>query len=105
VIESEDVEGFPPSSNGHESAGIVEEFGGWLTDLTHGEGSDLHVKVGTPPKIRRSGALVPLDHRPLLDEETAAIAAVIIPPDRRSRFESVGEVDFAYSFRGSAGSA
>ncbi len=100
MIETEDVEGLPPSTDGRESPGIIEEFGGWLTDLTHSEGSDLHVKVGTPPKIRRSGALVPLARRPLLEEETAAIAAVIVPPDRRGRFETVGEVDFAYSLPG-----
>jgi twitching motility protein PilT len=101
VIEAEEVEdGLPPSSNGHGSRGILDEFAHWLSDLTHNEGSDLHVKVGTPPKIRRSGSLIPLEHPQLLDEETAAIAAAIIPADRRGRFETVGEVDFAYSLPG-----
>jgi twitching motility protein PilT len=100
VIDAEDMEGLPPSPNGHEGRGIVEEFGRWLTELTQGGGSDLHVKVGTEPKIRLSGSLVPLDHRPLLEEETAAIAAAIVPADRRGRFETAGEVDFAYSLPG-----
>ena len=33
--------------------GIVDEFNGWLALLVERNGSDLHVKVGTPPKMRR----------------------------------------------------
>ncbi len=100
MIEAEDVEGLAAASNGHESRTILEEFGDWLTQLTEQQGSDLHVKVGTPPKIRQSGSLLALERRPLLDEETAAIAAAIVPVDRRPRFEAAGEVDFAYSLPG-----
>ena len=35
--------------------GIVDEFNGWLGLLVERNGSDLHVKVGTPPKMRESG--------------------------------------------------
>jgi twitching motility protein PilT len=98
VIEAE-VQSLPPSPNGHSSQGIVEEFSGWLTDLTQRDASDLHVKVATPPKIRVSGVLIPIERPPLTDEETGAIAAAIIPADRRQRFETLGEVDFAYSLR------
>jgi twitching motility protein PilT len=100
VIEAEDVEGLSPASNGHETRTILEEFAGWLAELSQREASDLHVKVGTPPKVRQSGSLLELDRRPLTDEETAAIAAAIVPVDRRPRFESAGEVDFAYSLPG-----
>jgi twitching motility protein PilT len=98
VIEAE-IDDLPPSPNGHSTRGIIDEFSGWLADLTRGDASDLHVKVATPPKMRVSGALVPIERPPLTDEETGAIAAAIIPPDRRQRFESLGEVDFAYSLR------
>jgi twitching motility protein PilT len=98
VIDAE-VQSLPPSPNGHSALGIVEEFNGWLTDLTRSDASDLHVKVATAPKIRISGVLVPIERPPLTDEETGAIAASIIPADRRQRFETLGEVDFAYSLR------
>ncbi len=81
------------------AGGIIEEFGGWLAALNRSEGSDLHVKVGTPPKVRLSGVLMPLEHPPLTDEDTGAIAAAIIPANRRAQFEASGEVDFAYSLR------
>ncbi len=75
----------------------VAEFDGWLAQLTACEGSDLHVKVGSPPMIRMPGGLVRLDRDPLTTMETRAIAESIVPDDRKPRFEENGDVDFAYS--------
>ena len=80
--------------------GIVEEFNRWLSLLVERNGSDLHVKVGTPPKVRQSGALLPLDREPLSHDEMEAIGTAIVPPERLERFEAAGEVDFAYSLAG-----
>jgi twitching motility protein PilT len=80
--------------------GIVEEFNGWLSLLVERNGSDLHVKVGTPPKVRQSGALLPLDREPLSHDEMEAIGTAIVPHERIERFEAAGEVDFAYSLPG-----
>ena len=75
----------------------VAEFDQWLAGLVEGEGSDLHVKVGSPPMLRMPDGLVRLDRDPLTTVETNAIAESIIPDDRKERFEANGEVDFAYS--------
>jgi twitching motility protein PilT len=100
VIEAERTgSGLPPSPDGDGRNGVVEEFHGWLTDLARSDGSDLHLKVGTPPKVRLTGELLPLERPPLSNEETLEIALAIIPPERRQRFEGAGEVDFAYSLR------
>jgi twitching motility protein PilT len=80
--------------------GIVGEFNGWLSLLVERSGSDLHVKVGTPPKMRESGALLPLDREPLSHDEMEAIGTAIVPPERVERFEAAGEIDFAYSLPG-----
>ena len=80
--------------------GIVDEFNGWLSMLVERNGSDLHLKVGTPPKIRESGALLPLEREHLSHDEMEAIGAAIVPPDRVERFEAAGEIDFAYSLPG-----
>ena len=76
---------------------IVPEFNGWLEQLVEGEGSDLHVKVGSPPMIRLPKGLHRLDRDPLTGIECQAIADGIIPTDRKGRFVENGEVDFAYS--------
>jgi twitching motility protein PilT len=76
---------------------IVPEFNGWLENLVAGEGSDLHVKVGSPPMIRLPKGLTRLDRDSLTGIETQAIADGIIPEDRKEKFRDTGEVDFAYS--------
>jgi twitching motility protein PilT len=105
VIDTDDVEGGRrEGSNGSDRSdparGVAEEFRGWLVELATGEGSDLHVKVGTAPKLRIAGTLVPMAREPLTHEETEAIAEAIVPSERRARFEASGEVDFAHSIPG-----
>ena len=77
----------------------VAEFDGWLKELMDGQGSDLHVKVGSPPMIRYPGGLERMPRDPITPVETAAIAESIIPADRMETFDKAGEVDFAYSLR------
>ena len=43
---------------------IVPEFNGWLEELVAGEGSDLHVKVGSAPMIRLPKGLYAARPRP-----------------------------------------
>ncbi|MEX0983565.1 MAG: PilT/PilU family type 4a pilus ATPase [Actinomycetota bacterium] len=76
---------------------IVPEFNSWLEELINGQGSDLHVKVGSPPMIRLPQGLQRLERDALTAIETQAIAEGIVPADRKATFAEKGEVDFAYS--------
>ena len=80
-----------------DSSPIVPEFNSWLEELVKGNGSDLHVKVGSPPMLRLAYGLERLDRDPLSPIETQAIADGVIPEDRKALFKERGEVDFAYS--------
>jgi twitching motility protein PilT len=66
------------------------------------EGSDLHVKVPSPPMVRVHGKLRPIeDMDPLKPEDTEAALQHIMPDGAiREEFESDGEADFAYAIRG-----
>ena len=81
-------------------APVLQEFNDWLTNLAESTGSDLHVKVGTPPKIRDTGKLRVIERHALAPEETQAIADAIVPHDRKARLAEMGEADFAYSLPG-----
>ncbi|MGQ0670105.1 MAG: type IV pilus twitching motility protein PilT [Actinomycetota bacterium] len=83
-----------------QGSAIVEEFNGWLRELVAGEGSDLHIKTGAPPKFRETGRLRAIERERLGPGEPEAIAAAVVPQDRRARFEELGQVDFAYSLPG-----
>ena len=65
--------------------------------VEHG-GSDLHLKVGTPPVARVDGELRPIDERRLTDEDLETFLAVVTArtPVRRDLFVSSGDLDTTY---------
>ncbi|MGH9044211.1 MAG: type IV pilus twitching motility protein PilT, partial [Acidimicrobiales bacterium] len=74
-----------------------------LRVLDHWDGSDLHLKVGAPPRVRIDGELRTLvDELALTPEDTTAVAAAICPPRVAENFNKHHEADFAYSVPGLA---
>jgi twitching motility protein PilT len=71
-----------------------------LRDLAEVDGSDLHLKVGAPPRRRVDGVLATLNEPVLRPEDTSAIVQAIMPPSVKSEFEAKHEADFAYGVRG-----
>ncbi|HUC35701.1 MAG TPA: type IV pilus twitching motility protein PilT [Acidimicrobiales bacterium] len=71
-----------------------------LHDLAKVDGSDLHLKAGGPPRQRIDGVLASLDEPKLTPEDTAALAAAIMPANIREIFEERQEADFAYAIHG-----
>src|SRR5690606_11112337 len=75
----------------------------FLRALAEAEGSDLHVKVGSPPRLRVDGTLRRVQGADdLTAADTAAMAAAVMRPDVRERFETSADVDFAYALDGVA---
>ncbi|HEY3020405.1 MAG TPA: type IV pilus twitching motility protein PilT [Solirubrobacteraceae bacterium] len=75
-----------------------------LRALVESGGSDLHLKVPSPPLIRVDGDLQPLDGAvPLMPQDTEAVLDVLLgDPARRTEFDAEREVDFAYAIPGLA---
>jgi twitching motility protein PilT len=72
-----------------------------LRTLIEREGSDLHVKVGTPPTARIHGELVPLEgHQPLTPMDTESAFEQIAEQRSIQEFQQSGEADFSYSIEG-----
>jgi twitching motility protein PilT len=75
-----------------------------LQYLADKEGSDLHIKVGSPPMVRISGELEPLpDLATLTPADTEeALHEILKDPARVQELEDEGEVDFASAVPGLA---
>jgi twitching motility protein PilT len=72
-----------------------------LRTLVEREGSDLHVKVDSPPVARMHGELVPLEgFGELGPEDTEAAFKAMAEPRSQAEFEEDGEADFAYALEG-----
>ena len=65
--------------------------------------SDIHLKVGQPPVLRRDGELGLLpEHPPLYDSDLEAALAIVadLTPAKLSHFHETGELDIAYAAEG-----
>jgi twitching motility protein PilT len=65
--------------------------------------SDIHLKVGQPPVLRRDGQLGLLpDHAPLFDSDLEGALALVadLAPAKLSHFHESGELDIAYTADG-----
>jgi twitching motility protein PilT len=72
----------------------------FLKALTELFGSDLHCKVGSPPRIRIDGNLRRLDVPALTAEDTESMVTQVLREDLRAEFLKTNEADFAYSVPG-----
>ena len=61
--------------------------------------SDIHLKVGVPPILRRDGALGPLEEAPVLTDRDAETVLEVVgkrSPERLEAFKTSGDLDTAY---------
>ena len=63
--------------------------------VKHG-GSDLHIGVGQPPKMRMHGDIMPIRADPVTHEEATRMMSEISGPHNWEIFEQRGDLDFAY---------
>jgi twitching motility protein PilT len=61
--------------------------------------SDIHLKVGVPPILRRDGSLGPLEEAPIVTDRDVESVLEIVgkrSPERYEAFHSTGDLDIAY---------
>jgi twitching motility protein PilT len=75
-------------------------MGAWLEALVAAKGSDLHLKVGSPPRMRVDGRLIVLEGPVLTPEMADNLLRELIRPDLYDEFRHGNEADFAYSLPG-----
>jgi len=71
-----------------------------LTLLVQRGGSDLHLAVGSPPRIRVDGKLILTEFDPLTPEIARKLIYSILTPDQIARFEKSLELDCSFGFSG-----
>jgi twitching motility protein PilT len=63
-------------------------------------GSDLHISVGSPPRIRVDGVLLPVEHPALDGEDTRRLATSVLTSDQIARFDRDLELDCSFGLEG-----
>ncbi len=71
--------------------------------LVEAGGSDLHMRVGEPPILRKSGEMERIEGQPKLDPATMESLVTSIMPEKNLReFRETNDTDFAYEIAGVA---
>lgn len=73
-----------------------------LEEMLEQGGSDLHLSVGSPPKIRVSGKIRELEYEPFTEDLMLGLLREFIPENRWNQFEEGSDVDMAYEISGKA---
>ena len=71
-----------------------------LEKLVSTNGSDLHLKVGSPPAYRIDGELHPAELPPLTSDGTLQLLLDLLPDRLKSDIEDASDIDFAYGKAG-----
>jgi twitching motility protein PilT len=79
------------------------DFDALLAAAVESGASDVHLKIGRPPLVRRDGGVGPLEgYEPLTEEDldTCLRAVTAISPKRYDRYQEEGDLDIAYTAPG-----
>ncbi len=82
-----------------DARGAIEDL---FRVLVESGGSDLHLRTGEPPMLRRHGELVREDRPPVAGERLEAMLASIMSPRDVSEYREANDVDWAYEMEGLA---
>ncbi|MBA3854286.1 MAG: hypothetical protein C0503_07710, partial [Gemmatimonas sp.] len=84
-------------------AGAREAMEKLLRMLVEQGGSDLHMRVGEPPILRKSGEMHRVEGQPKIDPATMEALLLSIMPERNQKeFKESNDTDFAYEIAGVA---
>ncbi len=86
----------PPSETERAPVSVLP----FLRALIESGGSDLHCKVGSPPRIRVDGRLRRLEADVLTGKDTEHMVHEVLRSDLVASFDATNEADFAYAMEG-----
>jgi twitching motility protein PilT len=89
----------PSGPDPAEARGAMEEL---FRLLVSSGASDLHLRSGEPPMLRRHGELVREDLPPLPAERLEAMLVAIMTPKEMTEFREAADTDWAYEIEGLA---
>ena len=76
---------------------ILEDL---LKKIVEVDGSDLHITVGTPPRVRKNGALIPMGDEKLMPDAVKSMVESKMNPEQLNRFNNGEEIDYSIGVPG-----
>jgi len=93
MAETKDTGGSGSSDNGELSLAVL------LKTMIHQGATDLHLSAGSTPLLRLDGGLVPLETRPLTQEDTRRLCESVLTDSQKKAFEEELELDLSFGVK------
>ncbi|MHC4133589.1 MAG: PilT/PilU family type 4a pilus ATPase [Planctomycetota bacterium] len=77
----------------------IQELLRWAVEL---EATDIHVKAGSPPRLRVNGILSAVGEEKLTDDETRAMVRNFLGDQQWEAFDRTGDLDLSFALEGIA---
>ena len=71
-----------------------------LKKIVEVDGSDLHITVGTPPRVRKNGALIAMGDEKLMPDVVKSMVESKMNPEQLKRFNNGEEIDYSIGIPG-----
>ena len=71
-----------------------------LKKIVEVDGSDLHITVGTPPRVRKNGALIPMGDEKLMPDVVKSMVESKMNSEQLKRFNNGEEIDYSIGIPG-----
>ncbi|MGN0017583.1 MAG: type IV pilus twitching motility protein PilT [Candidatus Gastranaerophilaceae bacterium] len=83
---------------------MTEQFNldSFLEKVVKSNSSDIHLKVGERPVVRRDGLILKVDAPPIQSSEMNAIVSSIVPEFLKDKLYELTDLDFSYEVKGIA---
>lgn len=72
----------------------------FLEKAVKSDASDIHLKVGERPMVRRDGVILKVDMEPITKEDMDYVVDHIVPEFIRDRIATATDLDFSYNLKG-----
>ena len=83
----------------HRKVPAIQELLRWAVDL---QATDIHIKAGSPPRLRVNGSLNAVGEECLTDDEAKAMVRNFLSNEQWEEFEREGDLDTAFALEGIA---
>ena len=64
------------------------------------DSSDIHLKLGEKPMLRRDGVILKIDLPPITREDMKAMVQKVVPEFIKDRLATATDLDFSYELKG-----
>ena len=83
-----------------DKAEVVFDINGFLKKAVAEEVSDVHLRIGEVPVVRKDGKIVKTNYPVIKEKDISHVLNIVLPKYLRTKVQSAFDLDFSYEIKG-----